>query len=325
MARVPDDSGRGSLSERDRERLAAIRACESLSDLVPLTGATDEHEAYFTAKTEWNGLRRRELAAQAASTGFPGTCVTVGGHDFFVHGITHAGTDAERAYLREHISAALDDGAVVYCEQGIRQLYFADLGVCEMDDYRWAMAQSAERGLDSHVPDRDAHVGDRTPTSFDGVREEIDALASRFREVMFELIHDHSEHYGENVASALGDVASEFLLSHEDFGTGVGFEAFRKNRQAAADPTRLDALQRYYETTFLPQPLEREWLRRHDPELELVTHARNERMADYAVYHNEEATEVRLVVGAAHQPGVRYYLERFRDGDRRVDGFELVE
>ncbi|MEF8774370.1 MAG: hypothetical protein V5A37_06600, partial [Halobacteriales archaeon] len=79
-----------------------------------------------------------------------------------------------------------------------------------------------------------------------------------------------------------------------------------------------------YETAFLPPPIEREWLRRHDPELELVTHARSERQADYAVYHNDDAREVHLVVGAAHQPGVTYYLERHRDGHRSASEFEPV-
>ncbi|WP_267640195.1 hypothetical protein [Haloarchaeobius amylolyticus] len=318
MAQGSDDGTEPRLGPRDRERLAAIRGCDSLADLRRLTGAADEHEAYFAAKDEWTTLRARELATREGSSGLPGTRVTVAGHDFHVHGITHAGTEAERAYLREHIAPAVEDGAVVYCEQGVRQLYFADLGVCEMDDYRWAMAECAARGLDSHADDL-------LPLTFDRVRAELQSLADRFRAATFELIHDHGGRDGADFRRALGDVASEFLLSHEDLGTGAGFEAFRKNRQAATDPTRLADLQRYYETAFLPQPLEREWLRRHDPELELVTHARNERMADYAVYHNEEATEVRLVVGAAHQPGVRYYLEQFRDGDRTVEGFELVE
>ena len=69
-------------------------------------------------------------------------------------------------------------------------------------------------------------------------------------------------------------------------------------------------------------PLEREWLRRHDPELEVVSHGRSERMADYAVAEGGDA--VPLVVGAAHQPGIVYYLERHRDGGRQLEGFEVV-
>jgi hypothetical protein len=119
-------------------------------------------------------------------------------------------------------------------------------------------------------------------------------------------------------------VASAFLMSHEDASTGRDFASFSMSRAAARDPSKLPALQDYYRRAFLPQPLEREWLRRHDPALELLTHARNERMADYGVYHNEGSEDVHLVVGAAHQPGVTYYLEQYRDGKRRVEDFEPV-
>jgi hypothetical protein len=34
--------------------------------------------------------------------------------------------------------------------------------------------------------------------------------------------------------------------------------------------------------------------------------------------------DVHVVVGAAHQPGVRYYLERHRDGDRSAGSFDVV-
>jgi hypothetical protein len=107
--------------------------------------------------------------------------------------------------------------------------------------------------------------------------------------------------------------------------TGEDFASFVLARRAAENPERLGALQRYYETAFLPQPVEREWLRRHDPELEAVSHARNERMADYVVFHADGEETVHLIVGAAHQPGVVYYLERHRDGLRDVEGFDLVE
>jgi hypothetical protein len=105
--------------------------------------------------------------------------------------------------------------------------------------------------------------------------------------------------------------------------TGDDYEAFQKNRAASRNPDRLVDLQRYYETTFLPQPIEREWLRRHDRELEILTHARNERMAEYLVYHADE-DPVHAIVGAAHQPGVRYYLEAIRDGRHTLSDFEPV-
>jgi len=306
------------LTAAERERLVAFRAADSLADLVALTDADSEHEAYLAAKREWRDLRAREPDPEP--DGLPGT--TVEGEAstpaFHVHGVTHAGTDAEREYLRDHVSAFLDRGATVYCEQGIRPLYFSDLpGVRAMDDYRWALARCAEL-------EGESAVADLAEPPFDGLGEDIAAFASRFRETAFSLIDAGSDVYGEEFERALGDVASEFLTGHEHLATGEGFTSFTLTREATEDPTKLAALQRYYETAFLPQPVEREWLRRHDRELELVTHARNERMADYAVYHSETATEVHLVVGAAHQPGVAYYLRQHRDGERDVDGFELV-
>lgn len=302
-----------------RERLAAFRAATTLSDLVALTDADTEHEAYVAAKREWRDLRGAELAAEPRQSGLPGTRVDVASVPMHVHGVTHADTPEERDYLREHVTAFLDDGAAVYCEQGIRHMYFADLeAVCAMDDYRWAMARCRELEVDSHVDE------DTFEAAFDGVAEELDSLSSQFQDAVFSLIHAVGERYGEEVRTALGDLASSFLTSHEDLATGEDFASYRLRRRAARNPAALVDLQHYYERQFLPQPLEREWLRRHDRELEVVTHGRNERMAGYAVYHNDAAPAVHLVVGAAHQPGVTYYLERHRDGDRDVAGFEPV-
>ena len=92
-----------------------------------------------------------------------------------------------------------------------------------------------------------------------------------------------------------------------------------------AERERVGEFRRYYRTTFLPQPVEREWLRRHDPELEVVSYGRSGRMADYAVAHGGDVRTVRLVVGAAHRPGIVECLEAHRDGDRGVEGFELAD
>ncbi|MFB6176521.1 MAG: hypothetical protein ABEI99_05150, partial [Halobaculum sp.] len=221
---------------------------------------------------------------------------------------THAGSDAERAFLRDHVRRYTERDAAVYCEQGIRRLYFSDLdAVCVMDDYRWAMQACRDLAADG---------SERHVREFDGVSEELDSLTDSFREAAFSLIDAGGEVYGDRFRRALGDVASGLLTSHESVSTGRDFESFTVLRRAAEDPEQLGDLQRYYERAFLPQPLEREWLQRHDPELEIVTHARNERMADYAVTHAADATEVHLIVGAAHQPGVRYYLEQIRDSHR---------
>lgn len=306
-----------ALTTAERDRFHAIRAAEGLADLVAVTGASSEHEAYFAAKREYRDLVERSQSGPASAGGLPGSLVVVDGHEFWVHGVTHADTDAEAEFLRRHVSRLLDDGATVYAEQGIRPMYFADVdGVCEMDDYAWAMEQCADLDAESRV--------DLPAVAFEGVVEDVQSLATRFRDAAFSLIDAGSEFYGEEFEAALGDVATAFLTSHEDASTGRDFASFQLSREAARDPSRLAALQAYYQRAFLPQPVEREWLRRHDPELEVLTHARNQRMADYAVFHNDTVEEVHLVVGAAHQPGVTYYLERYRDGERTVEDFELV-
>jgi len=325
MASDPDP-----LTAAERDRLAAIRGADSLAELVAASDAEGAHDAYFEAKADWRELRGRELAAAdddgpagergpvVEDGGVPGARVTVDGTTVHVHGVTHADTDAERAFLREHLVPRLDAGASVYCEQGIRRMYFDDVeGVCAMDDYRWAMARCRELDVESTLAEFPG-------TPIDQLVEDVGGLAAQFREAAFSLIHDNRDVYGDEFAAALGDVAAAFLMSHENVGTGRDFESFARSRRAAEAPADLAALQRYYERAFLPQPLEREWLRRHDPELELVTHARNARMADYALAHAADDGEVHLVVGAAHQPGVRYYLERFRDGERDLEGFELA-
>ncbi|PSQ27663.1 hypothetical protein BRD03_05430 [Halobacteriales archaeon QS_9_68_17] len=319
---MPSGSSDGedaTLSPAERDLLATIRSASGLADLASRFDADSEHDAYFAAKRRWYDLREKELAAAPTREGLPGDCVAVDGTPICVHGITHADTRAEGEYLRDHVSRLLDGGATVYCEQGIRRMYFDDVpGVYEMDDYRWAM----NRCRDIEV-DVDARTDGFAASEFEDLLEDVDSLAEELRETAFSLIESGSDIYGERFGAALGDVASTFLTTHENLATGEDFESFRKTRRAAEDPARLVDLQRYYAKRFLPQPLEREWLRRHDSQLELMTHARNERMADYAVYHAEDAEPVHLIAGAAHQPGVAYYLERHRDGERDLAGFDL--
>ncbi|AHG05367.1 hypothetical protein HALDL1_13655 [Halobacterium sp. DL1] len=304
------------LTAGERERLAAISGAESLAALASATDAASIHDAYFAAKREWFDLQGR-ATVEASPDHLPGDCVVVDGQTFCVHGITHADTRAEGRFLRQHAARFLDSGAAVFVEQGVRPMYFSAFDdVYEMDDYNWAMERYA--ALEATPP-----VSDVLGAPFTGVVEDLDSLTAELRDAVFSLIDSGRHLYGESLERALGDVASAFLMSHEDVSTGMDFASFSMSRAAAEDPTKLAALQDYYRRAFLPQPLEREWLRRHDPALELLTHARNERMADYAVYHSTAET-VHLVVGAAHQPGVTYYLEQHRDGRRQVDDFEPV-
>lgn len=313
-----DGPGIDSLSPDERTHYEAIRTAPGLSALASRLGFDDEHEAYFAAKSLWYDLRGRVLDGWEPATPFPGDCVTVDGTAFHVHGITHADTPAERSWVRDQVRQFLDREATVYCEQGIRRMYFDDLSaVYEMDDYSWAAKQCRTRNIDANVALAETN-------GFEELVGDVRDVAGAFRESVFSLIDSGREVYGDEFASALGDVASDFLMSHEEFATAEDFTSFRKSRTAAASPERLYDLQRYYKRAFLPQPIEREWLRRHDPELELFTHARNERMADFAVFDSTTGP-VHLIVGAAHQPGICYYLDEHRRGNRTVDRFEPTD
>lgn len=297
--------------------LDRIRTAKSLLEVATVLGTSSIHEAYFRAKDVWADAIGRAQAAEPVPTGLPGRCVTVDGHDFHIHGVTHADTQPERDLLREHVNEFLDRDASVYCEQGIRAMYFEDFTrVCEMDDYRWAMAKCQEYGFDSHLRDsRDSAV--------DGIREDVASVADIFREATFALIESGGSIYGARFEQALGDVAAGFMTGEADHAVGKNYQAFTLSRAASENPERLIELQHYYERTFLPQPLEREWLRRHDPELEIVSHARNERMVEYVLFHNESIEEIHLIVGAAHLPGLVYYLEHPPDEEALADSFEL--
>lgn len=295
------------MGEQGGSQIDAIRQAETLAELSDMLESGSVHESYFRAKRIWESAIADRQADIERPDGLPGTSVVVDGHSVSIHGITHADTEAERAYLRDHVQRFLDRGAVVYCEQGIRPIYFGDMaGVCEMDDYLWATAQCERIEDGTHA--------DSFPEGLETMPVDFTEFASEIREATFAMIDAGSAMYGEQFERALGDIAAEFLADHTDRAVGNSYEAFRLSREASEDPSRLHALQQYYERTFLPQPLEREWLRRHDPELELLSHARNERMAEYVAYHNDRAEEVHLIVGAAHQHGVAYYLDQFRTG-----------
>lgn len=307
------------LSMEDRRWLDMVRDTESLEQLRGLTDAATTDEAYFTAKDRWYTLRDLELPP-ADTSGLPGDTVEVHGQRFHVHGVTHTGTDEERDFVDRHVDGYLDDGADVYCEQGLWRLYFLDQPeVYESDDYDWA----GERCRSKDVSERleGAEVSDVLTRGFDAVAEEAEDVLDVVRDRLFSAVDAGESVYGERFADALGDSLSLLLSDPTALARGDDFQAFRLSRNAAHDPRRLGELQRYYHRRFLPQPLEREWLWSHAPEVEVFTHARNERIADFVVY-DAEKPDVHVVVGAAHQPGVAYYLERHAEGERDVADFE---
>ena len=308
------------LSRAEIEWLEAVQEIETLAALQQFVGSETDHEAYLTAKERWKRLRERAITSTETGV-IPGRKVAVADRTVVVHGITHADTREERAFLRDGVQQYLADGDEIYCEQGIRPMYFDDIdAVCEIDDYRWAMYHCREQDIDSHIPGEiEREFGE--PSS---IGADIRAVTEQFRKATFSLIDRASAVYGRRFGATLGDVASDFLTSHEELGTGENFDSFRKSEHAARNPEDLEALQQYYESVFLPQPIEREWLRRHDPELELFTHARNERIAAYILAHAPAETPVHIVTGAAHQPGITYYLRAYRDGEWEYEPFENV-
>lgn len=317
----PPNGAPEELTEAERRWLEAVRSAGSLAALAEVVGTESEHDAYLDAKERWKELRRAEIDDVDAADGIPGTRIDLGERPVVVHGITHADTDAERAFLREHVTDYLESGESVYCEQGVRPMYFSDMeDVCEVDDYRWAMARRQEREVGSRGPG----VVDREFGADDGIGADVRSVASEFRERTFSLIDAGKNMYGDRFASALGDLASGFMTAPGELATGEDFASFQLSRAAARDPGRLAELQAYYETVFLPQPLEREWLRRHDPELELFTHARNERIAAYVLYNAPAGTPVHVLAGAAHQSGIAYYLAGYRDDEWSFEPFEAV-
>lgn len=306
-----------TLSDGEAKRLDSLAGARSLDDLIKLTGERSTATAYNAAKTEWRHLKDKALEpASTALDRFPGDTVELDGVTIQVHGITHTETPAERDFVRQHVSEWTDDGGFVYCEQGIRSMYFEDFDrVCGMDDYRWALQQCAD--LDQPSPLESIE-------ELDFLLENLSTVTDELRSALFGLIDSSRDLVGEQASQTVGDLATSFVTDSADRSIARDYASFVLSRRASQDPAELGALQRYYRTAFLPQPVEREWLRQHDQALELTTHARNERMADYVVHHNDSASQVHVIVGAAHQPGVVYYLQQYRDGERPLEKFELL-
>lgn len=308
------------LSEEDRAWLDMVRDAGSLEELHGLTGADTDDEAYFAAKHRWYELRDLELPP-AEKEGLPSDVVELREQRFHVHGVTHTGTDVEREHVRRYVDDYLDDGDEVYCEQGLRKIYFQGYPeVYEVDDYDWAAQLCSSRDLYDRLEDEE-HVSDVLTRGFDAVTEGAGSALTRVRDRLFSAVGAGEFLYGEVTADVLGDALSLLLSDPTALASGDDYQAYNLSDAAATDPQKLGALQRYYHRRFLPQPIEREWLRRHAPEVEVFTHARNERIADFVVYDAEEP-EIHVVVGAAHQPGVVYYLEKHSEGERSVEDFE---
>lgn len=308
---MSSDEGDGnitSLPKREQRQINTIRECHSLASLQKAIGTNSAETAYFEASKIWFNIKEKILPETSSGSGIPGDTVVIDDYTYHVHGITHANTSGEGEFLRKHVADYLNSGSVVFCEQGIRPMYFSEFSnVYGIDDYFWARERC------EHLPESGV---------YDDIIDHLEILAGQVRDTAFSMVDSGSHLYGPEFEEALGDIVSDLLMDKEDYATGREFTSYKLSREAAKNPTKLLALQNYYKKRLLPQPIEREWLRRYDRELEIVTHARNERIADYAVYHHNDTKSAHIIVGAAHQPGVVYYLKKHRDGERTVDQFE---
>ncbi|AEN06960.1 hypothetical protein Halar_3354 [halophilic archaeon DL31] len=79
------------------DRLEAIRNATDLSEFAELYRVESRHEAYFRAKRDWEVAVAERQREAPSPTELPGT-TTVDGHDFHIHGVTHAGTPEERSF-----------------------------------------------------------------------------------------------------------------------------------------------------------------------------------------------------------------------------------
>ncbi|MFB6283130.1 MAG: hypothetical protein ABEK59_04245 [Halobacteria archaeon] len=297
----------------DRLLIKNLKAARSIKDLQEITGIHGPQRAYVKAKKEWHRLHgngRESYGKEIEDGGIPGKKIEVGKTTYKIHGITHSGTEEERKFLKEHVAEMIDKDHDVYTEQGIRRMYFQDLDdVQEMDDYSWASKELRRR--------RNAEPENSDSS---GSKLRIENLRSGLMRTAFKVITTGEKIYGRRIKRTMGGIASDFLTRPSNMGTGEDFISFTLNRKASRNPEKLEKLQNHYERTFLPQPVEREWLRNQSEVLELYTHSRNERITDYVLDvvgdpWKNDAT-VHVIAGAAHQPGILYYLNDYRHGFR---------
>ena len=309
-------SSQEETSYSDRLLMKAFKAARSIQDLREITEAEGSRDAYLTAKETWRELHRTvdESTGREIKEGIPGREIDLGRTTYKIHGITHAGTREERDFLRRHVKKYIEDGEKVYTEQGIRGMYFDDFDeVKEIDDYSWA-SEKIER-------QRAGELG------FDAESEHVDSLKSRVMKKVFSAVSSGEKIYGGKIKHVLGNLASRFLMEPENLGTGENFLSFTLHKEASKNPGKLSVLQSHYEGTFLPQPVEREWLRNQSQELEIYTHSRNERIADYIINEAGDVWNkdqvIHVITGAAHQPGVLYYIDQYKHGFREPETIDV--
>lgn len=298
------------------ERIRRYREAEDLEDLEEITGEESKEEAYFEAKSEWYELMEEYLGEHSNTDDrrLPGDIVEFDvEHDrypkdkkFHIHGISHTGRNEEKNFLQSVTEEFVEEGNQVYCEQGFLQMYFKELTeVEEIDDYSWMMSEASEMSEGE---------------AFEGLSES-EKILDGIQNFLFSLIAEGGDFYGQEIEDTIGEGVTPFLTTKEEKAVGEGFESFVRTDDASKNPKRVIELQNYYKKVLLPVNLERKWLKKHNPELDLLTHARSERIADYVIHDviNVECNEVRIIVGAAHQCGVAHYLNQYRKNEKSIE------
>lgn len=287
----------------DRETYETVDGLDELVDAYAAEGAdiqpglhrrawdtlrrrdTEERElqaAYRKAKREWWTLTREET--ESYGDALPGATTQVDGTEYVVHGINHGlgsrvytVSDGIRQRFDDSFSAALDEGAQVYVEQGlaghVSEHVSGRTGFEELDDIEWAV--------------------DTAPGAM------LKGFGKALAKIPVSL----------PVMAAAGVVGGGSDRRTVDMLHTVG--------RARTDPDYLADLQNVMEAAYLPADLEEEYRDAFMFEGSTLMVGRSRYQAREAVRRTqrfEDAPErVHLLVGAAHQPHIIDELEAMDD------------
>ena len=220
--------------------------------------------------------RRKGLGAD----GFPATTVMVNGVQYHIHGISHDEqiNDTVRKYIRGELERYLSLEHVVLMEQGVSSLIFR--GYIDNDP------RLEITFVDLPVVEMDDQSWAKK-VDHKGVR--------RFREKA-KMWRPPTTDYD------VEDIGCE-VCNH------IQADSVDTYNRSMGDQTCLADLQNYVFSTHLPEQLHRQYLELFYPEEALMVSGRSRRMAEFASQYETRSREIDMVVGAAHQPGIAYYLQ----------------
>jgi hypothetical protein len=227
------------------------------------------------AREEWWALTRKP---QGPVGRFTAREVRVGDTVAWIHGIVHGGrivarvSPAVRKELRERIAELRRRGCAVIVEQGLKDLLFRGLGVEEMDDFTYTLRKWPNQMWAAIL-------------KFSG-RALVSPILIPPTLRLAERMEDKSGGREWGVAAAI--------------------------RRALTDIRWLEDLDNAAGAARLPEPLEREFLVKHNPSEAAILSFRSERMADclFEASSRTGSRAIHAVVGAGHAPAMEYYLAR---------------